>query len=186
MKRLIFAVSVLMAGVAIHMLALFITDRAIASFPSVPDLLMDRLPRVDFGVTGELFFVAILIFFAVTFFRQPKHDTARLLIALGMFYALRGLFLFFLPIGMPFGAAPPEERFTFYPYGTHAFFPGGHFGILTIMALSLTDRRARILMMAAVVVFGLGTVLAKTHYTADLLGGGLFAYLIVKKNPPRE
>ncbi len=166
-------------GVTIHMLALYSTDRAIGTFPSVPDLFMDRLPLVKFGVWGELYFAALLLFFAWSFFRQRGHDLARVLLLLGVFYALRGVFLFFLPIGMPHGAAPLAERFTFYPYGTHAYFPGGHVGILTIMSLMLANRRTRMVMLLGTLLFGFGTMLAKTHYTADLLGGMLLAYGIV-------
>ena len=48
------------AGVALHMYALAQIERLVSTFPSVPDVLLERLPYVNFGLPGELYFAAFL------------------------------------------------------------------------------------------------------------------------------
>ena len=44
--------------------------------------------------------------------------------------------------------------------------------------MSLRDRVAHRAFMAAAIVFGVGTLLTKAHYTADLFGAFLIAYAV--------
>lgn len=174
--RLLAGLLIGLAGVSLHMLALFIADRVVPSFPSVHDVALNVLPRLDLFLVGELFFVASLIFFAIIFFRERPSDLPYLLAMLGLLYAARGVFLLLLPIGAPFDAPALDERFVFYPYASHAYFPGGHVGILFLMSRSIQHRLFRPMLLAATVLFGFGTMLTRAHYTVDVLGGLLLAY----------
>jgi hypothetical protein len=167
------------AGLAAHMAALSLVERFVPEFPGIPDVVQARLPLVQFGWPGELCFALFLATFAVIFLRSQRRAVPALLVMLGAFYGLRGVFLFLLPIGMPPTALPLAERFTLYPYPAHAYFPGGHMGLMTIMSLSLRDLRWRRAFMAATCVFAFGTILARAHYTADALGGWLLGYAVI-------
>ena len=169
-------VLVLVAGLMVHTAGLTLVERFASSFPSVPDVLLAHLPYVAFGLPGELCFVAFLITVATLLFRSQAATVPVVLTRLGLFYACRGVFLFFLPIGAPSGAPALESRFVFYPWADHAYFPGGHAGLMTILSLAVENPRHRRWLLAATVVFALGTLLARTHYTADVLAGGLLGY----------
>ncbi len=166
-------------GVAMHMGSLTLIERFVAGFPSVTDVFQAKLPYVDFGVPGELVFVAFFIACWTLLIRRQPRSVPSVLCLLGAFYAIRGVFLFLLPIGSPPTAPAIADRFVLYPHPDHAFFPGGHAGLMTILSLVLQDRRWRRAMLAVSVAFALGTIVARTHYTADALGGWVVGYALV-------
>lgn len=177
MRRLFVGPFVALAGITIHTLLQTSIDRLVTDFPSVPDVLLARLPYWDLYIIGEMVFWLYLALFAFVYFRE-HHDLAHLLILIGLFYGIRGLFLFVLPLGPPADAPPLADHFTLYPYPDHAFFPGGHVGLLILFALQIDRRPLRMAFLAAAVVFGVGSLLSRAHYTADLLGGMLLAYAV--------
>lgn len=166
----------LCVGVGWHMAALAIAERTVEVYPPIDDIVLRVLPRVDLFGIGEAIFFAYLILFAVLFFRQQDRDLGRLLTTLGLFYALRGFFLLLLPIGPPLDAFVADDRLTIYPYASHAYFPGGHIGIMLVMAWAISNRRIRTGLVLFTFLFGLGSLITRAHYTADLLGGVLLAY----------
>ena len=102
--RLVAGILILGLGVAMHMVALSIADRIVPTFPSIYDVVLDILPRLDLFAIGELFFVVFLSLFAIVYFRERPKDIPYLLASLGLFYAARGVFLLLLPIGAPLDA----------------------------------------------------------------------------------
>ena len=166
----------LIAGLALHCGALVLIERFTSNFPSVTDALLARLPYVDFGVPGELCYAVFLATVATVLFRSQGATVPVILTRLGLFYAARGVFLFLLPIGSPVGAPALESRFVFYPWANHGYFPGGHAGMMTILCLAVEDVRWRRGLLAFTAVFAFGTLLARTHYTADVIGGALLGY----------
>lgn len=178
MKKIWLSLAIALAGVGVHMGALALADRLVTIFPAVSDILMDRWPAFDFYLIGELFFAAIILAIIYNILGRQRPDIARILVMVGIYYAARGIFLLFLPIGAPHGAPLPADRFVFYPYPSHAYFPGGHIGIMFLLARAIRDPRWRRGIIAAALVFGLGTMLTKAHYTADLFGGLLLGYAV--------
>jgi hypothetical protein len=165
-------------GIAIHYACLTAVERFTRHFPSIPDALIARLPYVDFGVPGELYFFAFLAAVVTVVLRTQRASVASIVVKAGLLYAGRGPFLFFLPIGAPLDAPEVTSRFSLYPFPSHAFFPGGHVGLMTILSLSVRDPRWRRALLGATAVFAFGTLLSRTHYTADAIGGWLLAYAI--------
>ena len=169
----------LVVGITLHTLALATIGRLVREFPSVPDVVHARLPYVDFGVPGELCFAAFLVSIIIVLYRTQPRTVPVILTLLGLFYAVRGVFLFLLPIGMPPTAPPLGARFVFWPFAGHAYFPGGHTGMMTVLSLSVVSRPWRRAFLALTCAFAIGTLLARTHYAADAVGGWLVAYAIV-------
>lgn len=168
----------LAAGLGVHVIALVAIERLVPSFPPVPDVVHERLPYVDFGVPGELAFATFMAAMLVVLFRRQPRTVPAILVLLGAFYALRGVFLFLLPIGIPPTAPPLSERFVFWPFAAHGYFPGGHTGMMTVLSLSVCSRPLRRAFLAVTFAFAIGTLLARTHYAADAFGGWLVGYTI--------
>ena len=160
------------------MAALALIERYVRTFPSVPDVAQASLPYVNFGLAGELSFVAFLVAaLLVIVIRQPRTLPA-ILAMVGIFYAIRGLFLFLLPIGAPPTAPLLASRLAIYPFSSHSYFPGGHAGLMSILSLSMTSRSRKAIFFVATALFALGTVIARTHYVADVIGGALVGYAV--------
>ena len=177
-RQWILAGIVVAGGVFWQYFSLWLVDRLVTIFPSVSDLLMDRFPVITFGLWGEVLFFGLILVFAIPHFRLYWQDTPRILITLGLFYFVRGWVQLFFPIGAPAGAIDPSQRLNIWGYANHAYFPGGHIGILTILVLNQRVRSLRPWMWIGVAAFGIGTMLAKNHYVADSLVGMVLAYAI--------
>ncbi len=167
------------AGLLVHMAALAAIDHLVPAFPSVPDVVHQRLPYVNFGPPGELAYAGFMAAMIAVLLRTQPDTVPAVLAMLGLFYGLRGVFLFLLPIGSPPTAPALRDRFVFWPFAGHAYFPGGHTGMMTLLSLSVVRPRWRRAFLAATALFAAGTLLARTHYAADAFGGALLAYGIV-------
>lgn len=177
-RRWSWAVAALAAGLLLNYAALALSDRHAGSFPTVHDIVLDQLPFVDLYAYGEVYLALYLLAFLIVHARQRERDLPHLMMLVGVSYACRALFLLTLPIGAPSGATPVDLRVSAYPFGSHSYFPSGHLGLMFLLALSLRHGTARHAFMGAALVFGVGTLLTKAHYTADLLGGFLIAYAV--------
>ena len=180
-RRITVPAALLIAAVggAVHMAALELIERYVRTYPSVPDVAQASLPYVNFGLAGELTFVAILAAaILVLLVRQPR-TLPGILAMIGIFYAIRGVFLFAFPIGAPPTAPLLANRLAIYPFAGHSYFPGGHAGLMTILSLSMTSPRWRATFLSLTALFALGTVIARTHYIADVMGGALVGYAVL-------
>jgi membrane-associated phospholipid phosphatase len=136
----------------------------------------DLLPRVDLSRYGELFALAFIIVFLTVFVRHRRSDLPYLFTLVGVFYAGRGTFLLLLPIGAPAAGPFAAARAGPWPDPSHSFFPSGHFGLMCLLSLSLEQPWARRTLACGALVYAVGTLLTRAHYTADLLGGLVLAY----------
>ena len=159
--------------------SLKLSDHLVPWFPSVPDVIQARLPYMNFGVTGELVFMAFVLASATLLITRQRRGLPAVLCLVGVFYAIRGVFMFLLPIGSPPTAPAVSERFVLYPYANHGYFPGGHAGLMTILSLTVEDQLWRRSLLAVAVVFALGSVMARAHYTADVIAGGALGWALV-------
>lgn len=175
-RRTVWSSVFLVSGVTIHFWMIGLADRLVGVFPSVKDILLLQLPLIYVGYIGEVAFVLFLTLFAWRHFRYQRELTPRVFYAIGALYLLRGVFLLLLPIGAPVGA--PPDPVTVYPYPNHSYFPGGHVGLMMLLAFSIQDRRWRWGLIGLAVAFGVGTMLTRAHYTADTVSGMVNAYAV--------
>ena len=175
-SRRMFATLAMASGLAVHQWLLRLTDVHVRSYPHLTDPVLSRLPTLNIDVAGEAALAAFLALFSFHHFRRQPERTTVLFVAIGLLYAARGLFLWLMPIGAPPGA--PADALRLYPYADHSYFPSGHVGLISLCAWLCRDRLWRRWFLAVAVVFGLGTMLAKAHYTADLLGALLLSHAV--------
>ena len=174
--RSIVGMLVAVAGLAVHQWLLRLTDVNVAFYPHLADPVLLRLPTLGIAHVGELALAAFIGVFAFHHFRRQPERTPLLLVAIGILYAFRGVFLWLMPIGAPQGAPPDLPQV--YPYANHSYFPSGHVGFISLCAWLTADVRWRRSFLAAALVFGVGTLLAKAHYTADLIGAFLLSHAV--------
>ncbi len=175
-RKWVVAIIIAVIGVGWQFGSLALIERFVTTFPAIPDVLMDHLPRVEFGIVGELWFFGLILLFAIPHFRANWRTTPNVLMALGLMYFIRGWFMFLFPIGAPAGALSAAERFSVWGHESHAYFPGGHIAILTVLAMFAPGTKTRWILWVGLLIFGIGTLLSKNHYTADSIAGILLGY----------
>lgn len=173
----ILSIGALLLGIAIQYTGLALAEAWVQNYPSVRDVFMEQLPNWQFGIAGELYFFGLVLAINWSTFRSGARRVPQLFITLGLFYAVRGVIQLLFPIGPPLDAIPVNQRIDFYGYGEHAFFPAGHVGILTIM-LYFNQTKWRHWLMVGIVLFALGTAIARTHYVVDSIVGAVLGYAI--------
>lgn len=144
--------------------------------PSINDLVLERLPYYDLYFIGEMIFWVWLAVMFILLWRNKKVDFNYIIFIIGLFYIIRPVFLLLLPIGHPVDAPIFEERFHLYP--PYAYFPSGHVGMTTIMVLFLPTPKLRFWFFMAVIVFSIGMLVTRSHYTVDIIGGLVIAYAL--------
>lgn len=169
------SVSILLAGIALHMVALALIDRWVLDYPSINDVILTHLPRYNLFLFGEIAFAVYCFGFGIAYCSRQWRTLPQLLVMVGLLYAIRSVFLFTLPIGSPPDALQLSERYTLYPYADHAYFFGGHAALLYLFALSLKNKRLRAIFLFCATVFVVGSLIARAHYTADIIAGFLIA-----------
>jgi len=173
-SRSILGLLVAAAGLAVHQWMLRLTDLHVDFYPHLADPVLSRLPTLGLDRVGEFGLAAFLGVFSLYHFRRQPERTPLLFVAIGILYAMRGVFLWLMPIGAPPGA--PPDALHVYPYANHSYFPSGHVSFISLCAWMSGDVRWRRFFLVVAMVFGLGTLLAKAHYTADLLGALLLSH----------
>lgn len=142
------------------------------------DLLFILLPHVR--PLRWLTVVALVVGFGVFAVELLRRQPWRLP-AVGSVVALMYLFRAGMMVLTPLAPAQGDQHFVF-EVQQYGMFPSGHTAVLTVLAL-LTPaecRWQRRLLWAMVVVMVVSLVLARGHYSIDIVGGLLVAYFIVK------
>ncbi|MFH0853639.1 MAG: phosphatase PAP2 family protein [bacterium] len=163
-------------GIILSVVVAGFTSTHWGNLPSINDLILDRLPYYDLYFIGEMIF---WVFLAILFFllwRNKQVDFNYIIFVIGLFYIIRPIFLLFMPIGHPIDAPLFEDRFHLYP--PYAYFPSGHVGLTTIMVLFLPTQKMRLWFFIVLIIFSIGMLVTRAHYTADVIGGMVIAYAL--------
>jgi len=172
--RWVLSLAVFFGGLGLSALASRLIENK--ALPTVPDPLLERLPYENLYIYGEILFWVYLAVAAYLLIRQ-KTNLSYAILLVGCFYLVRAIFLILLPLGLPHGAPLFEDRWHLYPL-PYAYFPSGHIGLMTMLALLTQTRSIRIALGIFITLFAFGTMLARAHYVADLIGAVLIVYAI--------
>lgn len=122
-----------------------------------------------------IFALCLLIYYVVT---KKKHSLSYYFIAFGYLYILRGIFLPLTPLGRPTGNNDPYGYLGAIPQP--GMFPSGHTAAICLAYLIIEERNSsliKVLMLILIVLEVVVLILSRGHYSIDIVGGALLAYV---------
>lgn len=142
------------------------------------DLLFELLPYVR--PARWLTVAALVIGFAVFLVDLLRHDPSRLP-AVGAVFALMYLLRALTMVLTPLAPAQGDGPFIFSPQ-QYGMFPSGHAAAVTLLLMLTPPERTwqRRVQGAMVLVMIAGLLLARGHYSIDVVGGLLLAFFVVQ------
>lgn len=149
------------------------------SLPMLSDLVLDNLPYMNVSVLYDIFCLCagtLLCFYIIH--RSDYERIPFILIMIGIFYVIRGLFIILTPFGNPpmfEGTDSIFKGFSKYELGVY---PSGHAGNIFMMYLLVKDKIYRNMILVCLIVIIVTLFLSRGHYSIDILSGLLFSYAI--------
>ena len=148
--------------------------------PIVPDFLFDNLPYIPnlAYLTDPIALVAILTMLYIIFTIQ-KGKLAFGLLSIGIMQTIRSCLIILTPLGRPTGN---EDLYGIFKIEQHGMFPSGHF--MTAFALYLLinkkqNPKIKIFVGILAILEFITLLLSHGHYSIDLIGGGMVAYIVL-------
>jgi membrane-associated phospholipid phosphatase len=149
------------------------------TLPMLSDLILDNLPVIDLSLVYDIVcMIPILLVFIYMFHKKDFNRFPFILLMVGLFYMVRGVFIVLTPFGNPpqfMGSDPLFNGFSKYELGVY---PSGHTGNVFMLYLLVNDSlyKKLILLCLSIVIFAL--LLSHGHYSIDIFSGVFFAYAI--------
>ncbi len=149
------------------------------SLPILSDFILDKLPFMNVSIIYDIFGI-ISISLAVIYIVHKKdyNRTPFILLMIGIFYIVRGIFIVLTPFGNPpmfNGSYPLFHGFANYELGVY---PSGHAGNVFLILLLVKDKVYKWLIGISLLIVIITLFLAHSHYSIDILSGLFFAYAI--------
>jgi len=150
-----------------------------AMFPTLSDLILDKLPVIDVSLIYDLTCIVIFVFVIIYIIHKKDYERIPLILLLtGIFYTFRGIFVVLTPLGNPAdfnGSDPLFNGFMKYELGVY---PSGHVGNSFLLLLLVNDKIYRYILSFCLLIVVVTLLLAHCHYSIDILSGFFFAYAI--------
>lgn len=166
------------AGVASHYASRFIA----LHFPGRPrpaDLLFQSLPYVSAAqYTSDIAVYSALLILAFYSLRYAREEMPRIVTMISVMYLLRAAMIILTPLASAHGDG---SMFGFVPYVQNGMWPSGHTADTFLCFLLINASKApglRRLTGAMVVVQCVSLILARGHYSIDVVGGLLLSYFV--------
>ncbi|MGD0584007.1 MAG: hypothetical protein ABR974_13805 [Bacteroidales bacterium] len=149
------------------------------TLPMLSDLILDNIPYLNvafyYDISNLLTIIVMLTYIVV---RNEYKRIPFILILMGIFYVVRGIFIVLTPFGNPplfVGSGPPFNGFSKYELGVY---PSGHVGNALMFILLTRDKFFRRILLVLILVIIFALFLARGHYSIDIFSGLFFAYAI--------
>jgi hypothetical protein len=149
------------------------------TLPMISDLILDNLPVIDLSLVYDIVcLIPIFLIFVYIIHRNDYNRLPFILLMVGLFYIVRGVFIVLTPFGNPpmfSGSDPLFNGFSKYELGVY---PSGHAGNVFMLFLLVRDTIYKKLILACLIVVIIALFLSHGHYTIDIFSGIFFAYAI--------
>jgi len=149
------------------------------TLPMLSDLILDNLPVIDLSLVYDI--VCLIPIFLMFVYIAHKKDYNRIpfiLLMVGLFYLVRGVFIVLTPFGNPpmFGGSDPLfNGFSKYELGVY---PSGHTGNVFMLFLLVKDSLYKKIILICLIIVIITLLLSHGHYSIDIFSGIFFAYAI--------
>jgi hypothetical protein len=149
------------------------------TLPMLSDLILDNLPVLDLSLVYDI--VCLIPIFLVFIYIVHKKEYNRvpfILLMVGIFYLVRGVFIVLTPFGNPpmFGGSDPLfNGFSKYELGVY---PSGHAGNVFMLFLLVNDSIYKKIIIVCLTFVIIALFLSHGHYSIDIFSGIFFAYAI--------
>lgn len=172
------ALMLLAAAAASHAASRFI-DAGFPNRPEPADLLFETLPYVDAAQYASdlavFTAIALLAYYGVT---KVRTEIPRMMAVFASMYLLRASMIVLTPLAPAHGEG---VKFGFVPYIQNGMWPSGHTGATLLCFLLVDGDRAPCLKrttLALAVIEWVSLLLARGHYSIDIIGGLLLSYFV--------
>lgn len=149
------------------------------TLPMLSDLILDNLPVIDLSLVYDIVcLIPIFLLFVYVVHKKEYNRVPFMLLMIGIFYLVRGVFIVLTPFGNPpmFGGSDPLfNGFSKYELGVY---PSGHAGNVFMLFLLVNDTLYKRIIMACLIVVIIALLLSHGHYSIDIFSGIFFSYAI--------
>lgn len=149
------------------------------NLPSLPDLILDKLPYYNVALIYDISsFISIIIVIIYIVHKKDYNRVPFMLLMYGIIEIVRGFFIILTPLGNPalfIGSDGLFNGFSKYELGNY---PSGHVGFMFLLLLMVKSRFYKGLLSLCLLAIIISLLLAHAHYSIDIFGGLLFAYAI--------
>ncbi len=149
------------------------------SLPMLSDLILDNLPYADISVIYDIACIFAVTFLVIYIIHRRDYDRLPfILLMIGIFYVIRGIFIILTPFGNPpmfEGTDSIFKGFSKYELGVY---PSGHAGNVFMIYLLVKDSLYKKLILFCLLMVIISLFLARGHYSIDILSGLFFSYAI--------
>jgi len=149
------------------------------TLPMLSDLILDNLPVFNVSLLYDIF--SLIPIFLVMIYVVHKNEFNRvpfLLLMIGFFYIVRGIFIVLTPFGNPPLFTGSDSLFNGFSRYELGVYPSGHAGNVFLMYLLVKDKYYKWLILTCLIITIITLFLAHGHYSIDILSGIFFAYAI--------
>jgi hypothetical protein len=181
-SRFYFGIIFILAGIGVNNASQAYLHSYISqgkSLPILSDMILDKLPVIDVSLIYDLFAIVPIVLAVVYIVHRKDYNRLPfILLMVGIFYIVRGIFIVLTPFGNPpmfNGSDPLFHGFANYEIGVY---PSGHAGNVFLILLLVNDRIYKWMIGICLVVVIIALFLAHSHYSIDILSGLFFAYAI--------
>lgn len=149
------------------------------SLPMLSDLILDNLPYMNVSIIYDVFCLFPVAFVLIYIVHRKDYDRIPVfLLAVGIFYVVRGIFIVLTPFGNPPMFEGSESIFKGFSKYELGVYPSGHAGNIFMLYLLVRDSVYKKLILFCLVVVIITLFLARGHYSIDILSGLFFSYAI--------
>lgn len=149
------------------------------SLPMLSDLILDNLPYMDVSVVYDIFCLFPVAFLLIYIVQRNDYDRIPfMLLMIGIFYMVRGIFIILTPFGNPPMFEGSESIFRGFSKYELGVYPSGHAGNIFMMYLLVRDKIYRNLILFCLLIIIITLFLSRGHYSIDILSGLFFSYAI--------
>jgi hypothetical protein len=149
------------------------------TLPMLSDLILDNLPVIDLSLVYDIVcLIPIFLMFVYVVHKKEYNRVPFMLLMVGLFYLVRGVFIILTPFGNPpmfEGSNPLFNGFSKYELGVY---PSGHAGNVFMLFLLARDSVYKKIIIVCLTIVIIALFLSHGHYSIDIFSGIFFSYAI--------